>query len=159
MAIEVKAPNEYNSLERYTIFLAGSIDEGRARPWHLEVVKALDPFDILILNPKREEWDASWEQSADNPQFREQVTWEFKAMQNSDMILFVFTEESKAPVSMYEYGRFAHIKDSLICVEEGFYRQGNLDLYSSFDEIPIYHNLDEMIMDLKTVIGKHIGKR
>jgi hypothetical protein len=35
---------------------------------------------ILVLNPRREDWDSSWIQSIDNPQFREQVEWEIYAL-------------------------------------------------------------------------------
>jgi len=73
------------------------------------------------------------------------------------MIVFVFTKDSKAPITFYEFGRFANEKDTLLCVEEGFYRQGNLDIYAGLDKIPIYHNLEAMIEDLKAVLSEHFG--
>lgn len=153
MATVIKAPNPYTT-EKYTIFLAGSIDMGKARPWHEEVFEALAPFDITLLSPKREEWDASWDQCKDCEPFREQVLWEHKGMEDADCIIFCFTKESKAPVTMYELGRFANVKDALVCVEEGFYRQGNLDIYMEKDKIPTYHQLDGLLGDLKTVLTK-----
>jgi hypothetical protein len=155
-AIEVKAPGDYDT-SRYTIFLAGAIDQGKAEDWQKTVSEALSEFEITILNPRRDDWDSSWVQSADNAQFAQQVVWEYNAMENSDMIVFVFTKDSKAPITFYEFGRFANEKDTLLCVEEGFYRQGNLDIYAGLDKIPIYHNLEAMIEDLKAVLSEHFG--
>jgi hypothetical protein len=155
-AVIVKAPNSYDK-KRYTIFLAGAIDMGKAKDWQKEVSEALTEFDITILNPRRDDWDASWEQSADNAQFAQQVRWEYDAMDAADMIIYVFTKDSKAPITMYELGRFAREKDSLVCVEEGFYRQGNMDIYCHLDEIPVYHNMEAMLEDLKAVLSEHFG--
>jgi len=156
MAIEVKAPNEYDK-SRFTIFLAGSIDMGEEKTnWQEKVVKALKEFNITILNPRRQNWNKKWKQEEFAEPFRSQVLWEYKGMKEADLILFVFTKDSKSPVTMYELGRFASIKDSIVCVESGFYRQGNLDIYTSLDDIPIYHDLNEMIEDLKTILAEKI---
>lgn len=153
-ATEVKAPGTYDVAERYTIFLAGAIDQGKAENWQEKVARALDGFDVTILNPRRDDWDASWEQSADSPQFREQVEWELDAQEAADMVLFVFTKDSKAPITFLEFGLFAPKKDAVVCAEEGFYRQGNLDIVAERLKIPMYHSLDDMIRDLQTVLGE-----
>jgi Nucleoside 2-deoxyribosyltransferase like len=147
-ATEVKAPGKYEVGVKYSIFLAGAIDQGKAEDWQKKVARALDDLDVLILNPRRDDWDSSWEQTADNPEFRNQVTWELDAQENADMVIFVFTADSKAPITFLEFGLFAPKKDAMVCAEEGFYRQGNLDIVSQRYNIPIYHNLDEMIADL-----------
>ena len=154
-ATEIKAPGKYNAKAQYTIFLAGAIDQGKAEDWQKKVARALDNFNVLVLNPRRDDWDASWEQTADNPEFRQQVEWEFHAQEDADLIVFVFTKDSKAPITFYEMGRFGASKDALVCAEDGFYRQGNLDIYCQLDNIPIYHNLDDMIADLQEVLAEH----
>jgi hypothetical protein len=54
------------------MFLAGSIEMGVAEDWQSRVATALADRDELgLLNPRRGAWDASWEQSIDNPAFRE----------------------------------------------------------------------------------------
>jgi hypothetical protein len=153
-ATEVKAPGKYEAGKRYTIFLAGAIDQGKAVDWQQKVARALDELDILILNPRRENWDPSWDQSADNPEFRQQVNWELDAQAAADMVIFVFTKDSKAPITFLEFGLFAPTKDAVVCAEEGFYRKGNLDIVAERYHIPMYDNLDEMIGDLKTVLGE-----
>jgi hypothetical protein len=147
-ATEVKAPGNYDNIDKYSIFLAGAIDQGSAIDWQKKVARALDDLDVLILNPRRDDWDASWEQSADNPEFRKQVEWELSAQERANMVIFVFTKESKAPITFLEFGLFGPRKDAMVCAEEGFYRQGNLDIVCQRYNIPIYHDLDEMIVDL-----------
>ena len=70
----VKPPKRVTFGEQKTIFLAGSIDNGAAKDWQASVIKSLSKIDVCILNPRRNEWDASWEQSINNPIFKEQVT-------------------------------------------------------------------------------------
>ena len=149
---EVKAPGKYDAASKYTIFLAGAIDQGKAEDWQTKVARALDDLDILILNPRRDDWDASWEQAADNPEFRQQVDWELDAQAAADMVIFVFTRDSKAPITFLEFGLFAPTKDAIVCAEEGFYRQGNLDIVAERYHIPMYHDLDDMITDLHRVL-------
>jgi hypothetical protein len=155
-ATEIKAPGKYDPAPRYTIFLAGAIDQGKAENWQEKVARALDQFDILILNPRRENWNAEIEQVASNPEFREQVEWELDAQDNADMVIFVFTKDSKAPITFLEFGLFAPTKDAVVCAEEGFYRQGNLDIVAERHKVPMYHNLDEMIADLQTVLREKV---
>jgi len=156
MAVEIKAPANYDASKRYTIFLAGAIDQGKAVDWQKKVVRALSSYDITILNPRRDDWDPEWDQSADNPEFARQVNWELDAQEAADMVIFVFTKDSKAPITFLEFGLFAPKKDAIVCAEEGFYRQGNLDIVARRHNVPMYHNLDEMISDLQTVLGEKV---
>jgi nucleoside 2-deoxyribosyltransferase len=155
-ATEIKAPNAYDATKRYTIFLAGAIDQGQAEDWQEKVARALDEFDVTVLNPRREDWDPSWDQEANNPEFRRQVEWELDAQEAADMVIFVFTKDSKAPITFLEFGLFAPHKDAVVCAEEGFYRQGNLDIVAERHNIPMYHDLDEMIGDLQTTLREKV---
>ncbi len=66
---EVKAPSR-PGLER-RVFLAGSIEMGKAEQWQERIVAALSGAgDLVILNPRRDDWDDSWEQRA---------TWKWSA--------------------------------------------------------------------------------
>lgn len=78
----VKAPAPWPHGQR-SVFLAGSIEMGTAVDWQAAVTKALLAArpDLLVLNPRRDDWDASWVQAIDNSQFFEQVSWELAAME------------------------------------------------------------------------------
>ncbi len=64
------------------IFLAGSIENGTAEDWQENVTNRLSKIEkpIVVFNPRRTSWDASWEQSIKNLLFKEQVDWELSWM-------------------------------------------------------------------------------
>lgn len=65
----------------YRVFLAGSIEMGAAENWQDKLTELLSDADGYILNPRRDDWDSSWEQAIGNAQFYNQVQWELKAME------------------------------------------------------------------------------
>ena len=153
MATEVKAPGEYNKLLGPKIFLGGAIDQGKAQDWQSRVVRGLEGIDCLVLNPRRDDWDADWEQSIDNPEFRKQVEWELKGQEDADLNLYVLLDDSKGPITMLEIGLFAK-KDAVLCIEDNFYRRGNLEIVAERYNIPIYRKLDDMLKDLHKALAK-----
>lgn len=68
MATIIKAPNELQ--DGLSVFLAGSIEMGSAENWQARVERELADYDVLIFNPRRDDWDSSWVQSINNPRFR-----------------------------------------------------------------------------------------
>jgi hypothetical protein len=129
--IEVKAPGDYASITgKKTIFLGGSIEMGKAENWQERVVAALRHLDVLILNPRRVEWNASREQSIDNPDFREQVEWELDALERADMVVMYFAPETRSPITLLELGIVAAQapKKLVVSCPEGFWRKGNVDI-------------------------------
>ena len=40
---------------------------GMAEPWQAAIEQALADLSVAVLNPRRDEWDASWVQSIGNP--------------------------------------------------------------------------------------------
>lgn len=155
-AAEVKAPNGYPK-DAYKIFLGGVIDQGRAENWQMHVVEELKPYNVLILNPRRDNWDPSWDQSDDNPQFVEQVEWELKAQENADICLYVFGKDEKAakaaeaPITLMELGLFSN-QEAMVCCPPGYYRKGNVDIVCRLKGIPVYENLEDLLKDLKDLI-------
>jgi hypothetical protein len=131
----IKAPNklifngkgDYDS-EGSSVFLAGSIEMGKAENWQDFVTKELSREDVIILNPRRDDWDSSWEQQIDNLKFREQVMWELKAMERADIIAMYFDPSTKSPISLLELGLYACSKKLIVYCPEGFWRKGNVDL-------------------------------
>jgi hypothetical protein len=64
------APDEVPASSKINLFLAGSIDMGRAVDWQNEVINGLNGLTIDIYNPRRFDWDSTWVQSIDNPLFK-----------------------------------------------------------------------------------------
>ncbi len=51
----IKSPASLkNAGNNSTIFLAGSIENGKAEDWQAVVERMLEGYDVTILNPRRE---------------------------------------------------------------------------------------------------------
>ena len=146
----VKAPNKYSANDQITsLFLAGSIEMGVAELWQDKVTEALKDTNVLILNPRRDDWDSSWKQTIDDPQFREQVEWELTALERSSVILMYFDPATKSPISLLELGLHASSGKLLVCCPDGFWRKGNVEVVCNRYGIPLYNELDEVIKILQ----------
>lgn len=154
----IHAPNEIDYSGTLTVFLAGSIEMGKAADWQTGLTdqfKYMD--DIIFLNPRRPEWDASWEQVADNPQFREQVEWELEGMEKADIIFYYFDPKTKSPVSLLKLGLYANTeKDIVVCCPDGFHRKGNVDIVCDNNYAIVYDNLEEAthMLSIISQVGK-----
>ena len=145
--IEIQAPN-YMPIpcgpEILKVFLAGSIEMGLAENWQTRVIRALENRDnIIVFNPRRNDWDSSWEQSQDNPRFSEQVSWELKHLEIADVILVYFDPKTKSPISLLELGLFS--RKAIVCCPHGFWRKGNVDIVCMRYHIPMFNTIDELI--------------
>jgi hypothetical protein len=118
-----KAPQNYDTLEmsRPSIFLAGSIEMGKAENWQTGLENTLNKYHGTILNPRRNDWDNSWIQSIINTPFREQVLWELQALKNSDIIFMYFDPKTKSPISLLELGLFAKTPKLIVCCPDGYW--------------------------------------
>lgn len=128
------SPDRLNRLTGRMVFLAGSIEMGRAEDWQQGLAKrllAIDP-SLVVANPRRLNWDASWVQSIDNPPFNEQVNWELDHIEQADLVVFHFQPGTQSPITLLELGKHlarpnaAH--STLVSCPEGFWRKGNVDI-------------------------------
>jgi hypothetical protein len=163
--IEIQAPNPIpdNGIGP-TIFLGGSIEMGAAEDWQDRIIRELSDTNYTFLNPRRKDWDSSWVQSIDNPQFKEQVEWELNAQKEADGILYYFDPNTKAPITLLELGLFAASDKVLVICPEGFWRKGNVDIVCNEYGIMQLDSIDELISklrqsdtDLKESIRKFIN--
>lgn len=146
--IEVKAPATYNDyLNKPSVFLAGSIEMGVAEDWQAKVSAALAPLDVLVLNPRRSNWDSSWAQTIDNPPFREQVEWELDALDAADVVLMYFDPATKSPITLLELGIHAaeNPEKMIVCCPEGFWRKGNVDIVCARYGVAQASDLDTLL--------------
>ncbi|MCJ7560971.1 nucleoside 2-deoxyribosyltransferase domain-containing protein [Candidatus Bathyarchaeota archaeon] len=146
---EIKAPQNFHQLKNQSCFLAGSIEMGTATQWQKQVVSKLKNEDVTILNPRRDDWDSTWEQNISNPQFRQQVEWELEAMECADVIAMYFDPKAKSPITLLELGLFAKSKKLIVCCPEGYWRKGNVDVVCSKYHIPNTVNFSEFFSLIK----------
>lgn len=126
-----------------SVFLGGSIEMGKAEMWQTWVGEKFDQAGWWVFNPRRDDWDSSWEQKITNPQFYEQVTWELDALDFADYILMYFQPGTMSPISLLELGLF-HKRCVVVC-PEGFWRKGNVDIVCQVYNIPQRDTLDQAI--------------
>jgi hypothetical protein len=139
----IHAPDSFANAVN-TIFLAGSIEMGVATDWQSLLVDLLQDYNVTFLNPRRPDWDSSWEQKAGNANFAQQVNWELDALQQAEVILFYFDPNTKSPVSLLELGLFATSKKLAVCCPEGFWRKGNVDIVCQRFNVPMVETINEL---------------
>ncbi len=136
MATIVTAP-ESIAVEGFKVFLGGAIDMGKAENWQSEVIELLGSFsDLVLLNPRRAEFTTEMED--------EQIRWELRALDTADAILMWFPKESEAPISLLEFGLYLQSGKLLVGVEDGFYRQRNIELTAEYYRVEVSHSLQQL---------------
>jgi len=97
--IYVEAPNEIAIKDRFPgrdpirncdhrpiLFIAGGISG--CRNWQRELCDLIRDLDIIVVNPRRSEFEITSPSRA-----REQIKWEYRHLRMSDMISFWFARK------------------------------------------------------------------
>jgi len=125
------------------VFLAGSIEMGKAEDWQAEMTEFFNLHDWGVFNPRRDDWDPTWVQDFENPQFAQQVNWELNGLDNADLILMNFVPNTISPISLYEFGRYSTSgKMSVVC-PAGYFRKGNVEIGCHKDNLPLFESLKD----------------
>jgi len=128
---------------------------GVAEPWQSEVEVLLKDFSGTIYNPRRDNWDSSWEQSITNDPFYEQVRWELQAMEDADIIGMYFDPNTKSPITLVELGLYAKSGKLIVCCPEGFYRKGNVDIVCQQFSVRTCDTKTEFLDELYNIVSEH----
>jgi len=132
----IEAPDySFKDDNQPSVFLAGGI--ANCPDWQKEVIERLVDCDALALNPKRENFPMDDPNAA-----KEQITWEFKALESADVFSMWFCAgESDQPICQYELGRHLALRSTetdynrvvtndlgrvVIGVEKGYKREQNV---------------------------------
>lgn len=160
----LEAPSSLKSikLREKVVFLAGSIEMGKAENWQQRVItnvkENLKRESLIILNPRR---DSSLEQSINNPEFKEQVNWELSGIEIADTVFFYFQKETKSPITLLELGKCSNHEDQdiIVCCPSGFWRKGNVDIVCERSNIDVYNNLEDAITELNKKINYRVRSK
>lgn len=158
--IEIQAPNSDYEIDHILprIFLAGSIEMGVAENWQTRVAKDMADYDVVLLNPRRDDWDSSWKQSIDDPQFNEQVTWELDGISGANIVIFYFDPNTKSPITLMELGIACSPDmwgDVIVCCPDGFWRKGNVEIVCNRFDIPVVNTYEELMELLITRVKEY----
>ncbi len=133
----VQAPHPYTK-DRFIVFLSGSIAMGEAELWQKQAIQALQGMHVLVLNPRRDDWDTSYRR------FAEQVTWELQGLEDANVILMYFDPTTQSPITLLELGLCA-IKAIYVACPQGFWRRGNIEAVCDYYAIPLFQTLQGML--------------
>ena len=152
----VKSPNPLPSQQdgRVKVFLGGSIDMGKSENWQADLEKVLGALPVVLLNPRRDDWNKEWKPVSTDVNFKAQVQWELSALEAADIIVMYFAPGSQSPVSLLELGLYARTKKLMVVCPDGFWRKGNVDIVAERYHIDTYPTLEAMSNALKNKISK-----
>lgn len=152
--IHVKPPHDYGS-NAFTIFLGGSIEMNRAERWQDRIASDLAAEDVVLLNPRRDDWDSSWKQDpTTGTQFYEQVTWELDAQDHADLLVYYFDPATVSPITLLELGAYGYAEPEavVVCCPPAYFRYGNVRIFCDRHGIVLVESYDELINYLKGAI-------
>ena len=117
------------------VFLAGGIT--KCRDWQSEVIKTIeesfgdlyDLSDLVIFNPRRDDFDVNKKDEEIN-----QIKWEHNFLTKAHIVSFFFdASESVQPITLYELGKWANKKTSVITVCRGYKRENDVLIQTALD--------------------------
>lgn len=150
--MEIVKPPQKLDFDKRAVFLAGSIEMGKAIDWQAQMQELLKDVDVAVLNPRRDDWDNTWENKITNPQFKEQVTWELNGLNKASVIFMYLAPETVSPISLLELGLYAEKAKMVLCCPEGFSRKGNVDIVAERYDITVVKDLEEGAAVIKEIL-------
>lgn len=163
MTIKIVTPNDEDVPIDISIFLAGSIEMGKARYWQdILVTKFVELYpdrynnlNITFYNPYLKNWDNTINNTIEDERFNYQVSWEWKCLLKSDLIVFNFEPETKSPISLLELGAMATLgKKIIICCPKEFWKYGNVEFIANYYNITLVFDLDEVPFHISQQLNK-----
>ncbi len=137
---------------------------GTATEWQKTVEKRLSNHDVIVYNPRRDDWDSSWVQSIANPQFKEQVDWELSYLEKASIVFFNFDKSGQSPITLMELGYIIGRKidlfcnDSIVvCCPDGFWRKGNVEVLCDRFGVKVHNYLGDAIKELEKLVDQRIS--
>jgi hypothetical protein len=135
--------------KHFSLFTAGSIEMGAAIFWQKNLAAQLKDLPITVCNPRRGKWNPNVHAKKEDPTFHDQVKWELDALASADVIVFFFDCNTSSPVTLLELGLYASSGKILVCCDQRYWRQGNVDAVCERYNIPYVQSYDKLIPALK----------
>ena len=140
--IYIEAPSNEAWYDKKSVFLAGGITD--CPQWQAELVKMLANSDLVLLNPRRENFPIDDPSAA-----KTQIQWEYEHLRDADAISFWFCKDTLCPIVLYELGAWSMTeKPIFVGVEEGYARRQDVEIQTALvrPDVQIESSL-EMLAD------------
>lgn len=142
----IKPNSPIQVIDGISIFLAGTIDNGKSIDWQLEMEDILKDYNVTLLNPRRDNWNPN----SSRAEMVKQINWEMDNLDKCDVIFMNILEESLSPITLLELGLYANSGKMIVSCHEEFWRKINVDVVCDRFNIPRYDNFDDAITKLKS---------
>lgn len=152
-------PEDPETVRGASVFLAGSIEMGKAIDWQSSLTSQLADLAVTIFNPRRTYWNPDWPQDIDFEPFRRQVEWEMKYLEQCDVIALYLQPGTLSPISLLELGMHAASGKVVVCCKEGFWRRGNVQVVCRRYDIPLVETMEELQAEVRTRLVKILEER
>ena len=137
------------------IFLAGTIDNGNSKDWQQELIDELGQIEIEcntyfeVYNPRRK----NWVKNPSKDLMEEQIKWEQDHLDESDLIIMVFSDKSQSPISLLELGLYAESGKLLVFCTDKFWRYDNVRLTCEKYLVPLVNSTKtkDIIKEIKNI--------
>jgi len=94
----IEAPNYEQFNNPYpSIFFTGSITN--AKDWQKNLFERIKLCNGTVYNPRRENFDVT-----NSKESEIQISWEYTFLHHADVIIFYFSHETLAPITLFELG-------------------------------------------------------
>lgn len=145
----IEAPKKYERQNNeISIFLAGGITG--CPKWQDEVTRTLVDTDLIVLNPRRENFPINDPSAAE-----QQITWEYNHLRIAHMILFWFPKETVCPIVLYELGAWSmKNKPIFVGVHPQYQRRKDVEIQTKLvrSNVKIVYSLSELVEQIKMFI-------
>ena len=147
----IKPNSPIQVIDGISIFLAGTIDNGKSINWQLEMEDILKDYNVTLLNPRRDNWNLN----SSRDEMIKQINWEMDNLDKCDVIFMNILEESLSPITLLELGLYANSGKIIVSCHEEFWRKINVDVVCDRFNIPRYDNFDDAITKLKSFYNEY----
>lgn len=145
--------NSHNFARR--LFLAGSIEMGKADDWQTLVVRHFHDVPGVIFNPRVKKWNNDILQDCQDERFAKQVVWEQKRLAQSNYVLVYLQPGTYSPITLHELGQLALREKCtvVVCCPKGFWRRGNVQACCVLHRFYLYEDLGDALAHLSILFN------
>lgn len=151
------------------LFLAGSIEQGTAPQWQLDATRHFQTRfqnePLTVVNPRRENWDASMEQKFENREFNWQVSFELDHLEKADAVVMWLQPGTLSPISLFEFGLLAGwtsmggLNKLVIGCPDGFWRKGNVEVVTNRYRLQLVSTMDDLFEEGENILRRNHARR
>lgn len=171
MPVQIITPEKVTTTnsELPHLFLAGSIEQGKAANWQQKAIQFFDTefhdSTVVVVNPRREVWNAELDQTIRNDDFRFQVSFELEHLEKADAVIMWLEPGTLSPISLFELGLMAGwtsaglLNKVVVGCPDGFWRKGNVEVVTDRYRIQLVPTFEELLIQGQHVLQRNHARR